>query len=120
MDPEENYITSNFLKIDKYIEANIENKINQLFDILPQHQDVKIPKMIYDYTVYELYQETIQNIINILNDFTALYSQRNYMDSAVYRKQLLQIFLAPERRISVGILFVILSFIIYFIDAADA
>jgi hypothetical protein len=120
MDPEENYLTSNFIKIDRYIETNIEKKINQLFDVLPQSQDVKIPKMIYDYTVYELYQETIQNIINIINDFTELYSQRSYMDSKMYKKKLLDIFLAPGRRISVGIFLVVLSFILYFIDGSDA
>jgi hypothetical protein len=117
---EENYITSNFVNINRYIEQNIENKINQLFDVLPPAQDVKIPKMIHEYTIYELYQSTIQTVIDIINDFTALYSQKNYMDSKVYRKRMINIFLAPERRIFVGIFLVLISFILYFIDAADA
>lgn len=121
MDQQETYLTSNFLQIDQYIEKNIEKKINQLFEVLPPSpQGVKVPKMIYDYTVYELYEETIQNIINIINDFASLYSQRNYMDGVGYRKRMIEIFLAPERRISVGIFLVIMSFIIYFIDSADA
>lgn len=110
----------NLQNINKYIESNIENKINQLFEILPQANHIKIPKMIHEYTVYELYQGTIQTAIDILNDVVALSAQYNYMDQKVYRERLMNIFLLPERRIYIGIIFVFLSFIIYFIDGADA
>jgi hypothetical protein len=117
----ENYLTSNFTAIDQYIEKNIENKINQLFEILPpaQSSSVNIPRKIYEYTIYELYQQTIQTIIDIINDFTALYSQRKYMDEKAYRQQLFQIFLSQDRRIYIGIFLVFLSLIFYFLDAAD-
>lgn len=119
MQQQENYLTSNFQYIDKYIESNIEKKINQLFDILPQANDVKIPKMIHEYTVYELYQGTLQTAINVINDFTALYAERRYIDGKVYRQKLMDIFLSQERRIYIGIILVILSFILYFIDGSS-
>jgi hypothetical protein len=79
-----------------------------------------MPKMLHEYTIYELYSGTIQTVIDIINDFTALNSQRKFVDSKVYRQGLLNIFLLPERRIYLGILLLLFSFILYFIDAADA
>ena len=119
MQQENNYLTSNIQYIDKYIESNIEKKINQLFDILPQADNVKIPKMIHEYTIYELYQGTIQTAIDVLNDLTALYAERNYIDAKVYRKKLVDIFLSNGRTIYIGIILVILSFILYFIDGSS-
>lgn len=119
MQQEENYLTSNFQYIDKYIENNIEKKINQLYDILPQSDNVNIPKMIHNYTIYELYQGTIQTAINVINDLTALYAEIEYMDRKVYRDKLMNIFLSNERRIYIGIILVIISFILYIIDGAS-
>lgn len=119
MQQENSYLTSNIQYIDKYIESNIEKKINQLFDILPQPDNVKIPKMIHEYTVYELYQGTIQTTIDIINDLTAVYAERNYIDAKVYHKKLVDIFLSKGRTLYIGIILIILSFILYFIDGAS-
>jgi hypothetical protein len=119
MQQQESYLTSNFQFIDKYIESNIEKKLNQLFDVLPQSDNVQIPKMIHEYTVYEIYQGTLETAINVINDITALNAEIQYMDSQIYRQKLIDIFLLPERRIYVGIILVILSFILYFIDGAS-
>lgn len=105
--------------IKQYIEQNIEQKINQLFDILPPAENVKVHKMIYEYTIYELYQGTIQTAIDILNDITELNANKT-INSKVYRKNLIEIIFAPHRKIFIGIIFVLLSFIMYFIDSADA
>lgn len=108
--------------IDKYIEQNIEKKINQLLDTLPQthtQNDIKMPKMIQEYTVGELYTGTIQTVIEIINEFTALNADRKYLSSKDYFKKLFDIFLKNDRKIFVGIVLVILSFILYFIDGAD-
>jgi hypothetical protein len=115
-------LTSNVLDVDieKYIESNIENKINQLFDVLPQQLDTNAPKMIYEYTIAELYTGTIQTVVNILNDITALNAERKYVSINDYRNTLFNIFFRNDRKIFIGIVLVILSFILYFIDGADA
>ncbi len=105
-------------EIDTIIEQKVENKINQLLDILPQPR--AMPKMIHEYTVYEIYQGTINTILNIINDITELYSQRSYINQKVYRQRIFDIFFSSDRKIFLGITLVILSFIVYFIDAADA
>ncbi len=107
--------TSNLVKLEKYI----ENKINQIFDVLPPNPDIKIPKMIYEYTTYELYQGTIQTAVDIINDLSILNAERKYMQNKQITERLLQIFFSNERKLFVGIMLVILSFILYFIDGAS-
>lgn len=111
--------TSNIVDIDKYIEQNIEKKINQLLDVLPQNVDIKTPKMIHEYTIGELYTGTIQTVIDIINEFTSLNAERKYLSSKEYGKRIFDIFLQNDRKIFVGIVLVILSFILYFIDSAE-
>lgn len=111
--------SSNILEIDKYIEQNIEKKINQLLDTLPQNVDIKTPKMIHEYTVGELYNGTIQTMVDIINEFTALNAERKYVGSKEYGKKIFDILLKSERKIFVGIVLIILSFILYFIDGAE-
>lgn len=106
--------------IDKYIEENVEKKINQVLDILPQATDVKTPKMIYEYTIAELYTGTIQTVVDIINDMTTLMAERKYITSKAYRERLINIFFQQDRKIFVGIVFVLVSFILYFVDGADA
>lgn len=108
------------IDVQKYIEENIEKKLNQLFEVLPKKfDDIKTPKMIYEYTISELYTNTIQTIIDILNDLTALYADRKYINNQVFRERLFNIFLKDERKIYIGIVLVIFSFILYFIDGSD-
>jgi hypothetical protein len=116
----QDYLSSNFTDIEKYIETNIEKKINQLFDVLPSADHITIPKMIYQYTVYELYSGTIQTAIDIINEITALYANKKYINAKEYRMQMLNIFIKENRKIFLGIMLVVLSFILYFIDGAEA
>jgi hypothetical protein len=116
----QDYLSSNFTDIEKYIETNIEKKINQLFDVLPSADNISMPKMIYQYTVYELYSGTIQTVIDIMNEITALYANKKYINAKEYRVQLLNIFMKDNRKLFIGIMLVILSFILYFIDGAEA
>jgi len=116
-------MTSNLLdiEVEKYIEKNIEKKINQLFDVLPkQSADIKAPKMVYEYTIGELYTGTIQTVVDILNDITALNAERKYVSSTDYRQKVFNIFFRNDRKIFIGIVLVLLSFILYFIDGAEA
>lgn len=107
--------TSNLQNLEKYI----ENKINQILDVLPPNPNIKIEKMIYEYTAFELYESTIQTAIDIINDLSALNVERKYMQNKQLTTRLMQIFLAPERKLFVGIILVVLSFILYFIDGAS-
>ena len=75
--------------------------------------------MIHEYTVSELYTGTIQTVIDIINDITILNSDMKYISSQVYRERLFKIFLKDDRKIFLGIILIILSFILYFIDGSD-
>ena len=114
--------TSNIddINIESFIEKQIENKINQLMDILPQNVNVNTPKMVYEYTISELYNGTLQTIIDIINEVTELGSERKYISSKVYRERMFDSFFKKERKVFVGISMIILSFIIYFIDGSSA
>lgn len=120
METESSYITSNLSNIERFIEKNIEKKIGQLMDILPQGNKEVIPKMIHEYTIAELYKGTLQTTIDVINELTELISERKYMDNKVYWEKIYSIFLKNERKLFVGIILVILSFIIYFIDGSEA
>ncbi len=106
--------------IEKYIEKQIEIKLNSLLETLPD----KIPpnmkiKPIYNLTIKELYKNTLQTLIDIINDIVEVYSKKNYINNNNYIYILLNIFTKENRNIYVGIMIVILSFIVYFIDGVS-
>lgn len=107
-------------KIDDYIEQQIEHKLNDLLKTLPE----KVPKdfynkPIYEYTIHELYKNTLQTSIDILNELTEIYANKDYMASQTYSNIIFEIFLKDNRKVYVGIILIFLSFIIYFIDGAS-
>jgi len=106
--------------IEKYIETQIELKLNSLLktlpDTIPKNQNIK---PIYNLTIKELYKNTLQTLIDIINDIVDVYSKKNYINNNNYIFILYNIFTKDNRKIYVGILFIILSFIIYFIDGAS-
>jgi hypothetical protein len=104
---------------DKLIETKIENKFNQVMDILPKAENIKIKKMIKEYTISELYNETLETIINIINETSELLTERKYLSNKTYISRLFTIFLKEERKYFLGIVLIILSFIIYFIDGSS-
>lgn len=71
-----------------------------------------------DITVKELYKNTIQTAINIINDSSDLITNRDTMTLASFRRQMFETFTNPERRLYVGIWLIAISFILYFIDSA--
>jgi hypothetical protein len=117
--------TSNIEPIEKIIEENVEKKINQLLESSLYSASKKYDKNIYSdynyasYTITDLYKGTIQTVIDIINDITILLSDRYYISMQVFRERLLNIFFKNERKFFIGIIFVILSFIIYFIDGSS-
>ena len=119
--------TSNITQIEKYIEDNIEKKINQFLSVINFDKNNSInsiypnneKKHYSSYTLHELYKTTIQSMIDIINDVVELLSDRNYISYNVFRQRLFNIFLKDDRKFFIGIILIILSFIIYFIDGSS-
>lgn len=106
--------------IDEYIEKQVELKINNLLKTLPEKPlEGSNIKPIYEYTVGELYKNTLQNTIDIINDLVDAYSNRNYITASNFTDTLFAILLKDNRKIYVGIILILLSFIIYFIDGVS-
>jgi DNA-directed RNA polymerase len=106
--------------IEKYIEKQIEIKLNSLLETLPD----KIPKdhqvkPVYNLTIKELYKNTLQTLIDIITDIVDVYSKKDYVNSNNYIYILLSIFMKDDRKIYVGIMLVVLSFIVYFVDGVS-
>jgi hypothetical protein len=106
--------------IEKYIEKQIEIKLNSLLETLPGKipKDLQI-KPIYNLTIKELYKNTLQSLIDIITDIVDVYSKKDYVNNNNYIYILLNIFTKNDRKIYVGIILVILSFIVYFIDGVS-
>jgi hypothetical protein len=106
--------------IEKYIEKQIEIKLNNLLETLPEkipkdlEKDLQI-KPIYNLTIKELYKNTLQSLIDIITDIVDVYSKKDYVNNNNYIYILLNIFTKDNRKIYVGIMLVILSFIVYFL-----
>jgi hypothetical protein len=108
------------MNIEKYIETQIELKLNNLLETLPNSipNDMKI-KPIYNLTIKELYKNTLQTLIDIINDIIEVYSKKNYINTNNFIYILFNIFTKDNRKIYVGIMIIIMSFIIYFIDGVS-
>lgn len=101
--------------IDSYIEKTIENKFNILKDSIKLENNTN--KNINQLTINELYQNTIQYMIDIINDISSFLSMNHSVYSnQEYRKILFDIFFSKNRILYTGIVLIFLSFIIYFID----
>lgn len=109
----------NIKNIENIIEEKVESKINDLLKSLPDDYK-REDKPIYNFTVNEIYKNTIQTIIDIINDIIGLIADKDFITNQMYKERLLNIFLDNNRRIYIGIILVIFSFILYFIDGASA
>ena len=109
--------------IDKYIESQIEKKLNKLLETLPDNiVNQNIDKQFYNMSIKDIYKNTLQNAIDIINDISELYSNKFYSkdyDRNSYIKELIDILMKNDRKIYVGIILILFSFIIYFIDGAS-
>jgi hypothetical protein len=68
--------------------------------------------------VDRLTKKTIDTTIDIINDISTLISNRQQYSNTEYRRQFVDIFFKPERRLYVGFILVFLSFVLYFIDSS--
>jgi hypothetical protein len=106
--------------IEKYIEKQIEIKLNSLLETLPDKvpKDLNI-KPIYNLTIKEIYKKTLQSLIDIITDIVDVYSKKDYVNNNNYIYILMNIFTKDDRKIYVGIMLLVLSFIVYFIDGVS-
>ena len=69
-------------------------------------------------TIGQIYDNTIKTVVAIINDFSVLVSEKEVITNTEFRRRLLGIFILQERRMYVGVVLIILSFILYFIDSS--
>jgi hypothetical protein len=104
----------------KIIETTIETKFNQLLDSIPKFinkEERKDKDDFFNISMIDIYKNTIQTIIDIINETTHLLDiSNNYQN--IYQK-ILKILFKNERMFYIGIILILLSFIIYFIDGAS-
>jgi len=104
----------------KIIENTIETKFNELLETIPKFinkEERKDTDDFFNISILDIYRNTIQTIIDIINEITHLLDITKNYDN-IFRK-ILRIFLKNERMFYIGIILIILSFIIYFIDGAS-
>jgi len=71
-----------------------------------------------DISARELFRQTIQTAIDIINDVSALISDKPFISSTDFRRGIFDAFAQPARRTYVGLWLVFFSFLLYFIDSA--
>ena len=104
------------------IEKIIENKFTQFLNQVPELKNIKktidIEPDFFNFSLIETYNNTIQTIIDIINDSIKIMDNSYSNDYKSLYFSLLNIFFQENRMFYVGIILVILSFVIYFIDGA--
>jgi hypothetical protein len=71
-----------------------------------------------DLSIGKIYENTIQTIIDIINEVVYLIDNSNYYKNDYYN-QYINIITKNDRLFYIGIILIILSFVIYFIDGAS-
>ena len=66
-----------------------------------------------------IYKNTIQTIIDIINDVILLYDDNYDNNNNNTLNHLKEIIFKKERQFYIGIIFIIISFVIYFIDGVS-
>ena len=70
---------------------------------------------ITELNISNIYKNTIQTIIDIINEVIIILDNN---DKNLYQN-LLNVFYKKERQFYIGIIFIVLSFVIYFIDGVS-
>lgn len=63
----------------------------------------------------DIYKNTLQTIIDIINDLTFLFNDDDFKNY----NQIIEIIFKNDRMFYIGVIFIILSFVIYFIDGVS-
>ena len=103
---------------NKIIEEAIEKKFNQLLEKMPdiiKTDNKKDQDDFFNFSIIELYNNTMKTMIDIINDIIRILDNNN---KESYFRNIFQIFFNENRMFYIGIILIILSFVIYFIDGA--
>jgi len=103
---------------NKIIEEVIEKKFNQLLEKMPdiiKTDTKKDEDDFFNFSIIELYNNTMKTMIDIINDVIRILDNNN---KESYFRNIFQIFFSENRMFYIGIILIILSFVIYFIDGA--
>lgn len=111
----EKLLTDEVIDKEKVLEP-INRFLEKYPSIIPKDKNPATP--VFELSVKEIYRRTLQTIIDIINDISELISQRNYMSEISLRRKAFIVFTKPERRLYIGILLIVLSFMLYFIDSS--
>lgn len=108
---------------DPLLQKNAIDKVNEFLSRYPQtkaNPEYKETdnKPWTELPVKTIYTKTIQTLIDLINDISDIISASEVDGSTVTRRKLVEAFFVKERRVYVGIIFIFLSFILYFIDSA--
>jgi hypothetical protein len=104
--------------MSEIIEKEVEKKFNQLLERIPdilKKEKKRDENDFFNFSVIELYNNTMRTMIDIINDVIHVfdnYNKNNYLTA------LMEIFFNEKRLFYIGIVLIILSFVIYFIDGA--
>ena len=107
-------------EIKSIIEGTIENKFNKLLKEIPQiinENKIRDETDFFNFSFIELYHNTLKTIIDIINESIRIIDNKNDKDNNFLIK-ILNIFFKESRMFYIGIILIILSFVIYFIDGA--
>lgn len=102
---------------NKIIEKEVEKKFNQLLERIPDilKKEKRDENDFFNFSVIELYNNTMRTMIDIINDVIHVFDNYNKDN---YLTTLMEIFFNEKRLFYIGIVLIILSFVIYFIDGA--
>lgn len=108
---------------DPLLQKNAIDKINEFLSRYPQTKaspDFNENDAIVwtDLPIKTLYYKSIQTLIDLINDISDIITTSEVDGSVTTRRKLVETFFRKERRVYVGIIFIFLSFILYFIDSA--
>lgn len=94
--------------------------INRFFDEYPKNIKTTDPdsQLWVDVPIRQLTKKSIETMVDIINDISVLLSQRQQYSAAEFRRNIVNVFLQPDRRVYVGLWLIVISFILYFIDSA--
>jgi hypothetical protein len=70
-----------------------------------------------DMTLRQIYKNTIQTAIDVIQDGSDAISERPYLSDTTFRRRMVEIVTQPSRRLYIGIWLIVFAFIFYFIDS---
>ena len=108
---------------DPFLQKNAIDKVNEFLSRYPKTKadpnfNESDNKPWTDLPVKTIYTKTIQTLIDLINDIADIISASEVDGSTITRRKLVEAFFLKERRVYVGIIFIFLSFVLYFIDSA--